>query len=122
MTPESDADSGVTITGRRNCLPYCLALNRPLCRAMLGRGGCERSCPSVCVGYAWVEEGYTKVWGARWEYRARCCSKRTSPRSAKSFRVMPFSELVRIKESINRAVQNNIRSFLVSLDSAHLAR
>jgi hypothetical protein len=35
---------------------------------------------------------------------------------------MPFSELVRIKESINRAVQNNIRSFLVSLDSAHLAR
>lgn len=65
---------------------------------------------------------YEGMGGARWEYRARCCSKRTSPRSAKSFRVMPFSELVRIKESINRAVQNNIRSFLVSLDSAHLAR
>jgi len=33
-----------------------------------------------------------------------------------------FSGLVRIKESINRAVQNNIRSFLASLNSAHLAR
>ena len=63
MTPEPDADSGVTITGRRNCLPYCLALNRSLSKAMLERGGCGRSCPSVCVGYAWVEEGYTKVWG-----------------------------------------------------------
>ena len=63
MTPEPGADSGVTIIGRRNCLPYYLALNRSPSRVMLGRGGCGRSCPSVCVGYAWVEEGYTKVWG-----------------------------------------------------------